>query len=216
MPNKIFKIPAAPFNGYSILRVSDQQESCYVAAGIHVPRLITAEELAQDLVRDFRRLRSGANGCPGVWVAEQDNPTHEEIVNSAQYRDARAEQDVLCQNLIIEARTLKSKELENTLSDKHFIAADYLKVTGEDWQKKDLHHGARKQCHFCGHFVGAAVVKCTNCQEIIDPVGYAKLKAAGDAELAAAQQQGEIKDNGGSALRPSKKDKEKDKELVEA
>jgi len=211
VPQKIYEIPAAPLNGYSTLKVTDQQESCYVAAGIHVPKLIAASELALDLARDFRRLRSGNDGCPGVWVAEQDEPTHEQIINSTQYREARAEQDVLCQNLIVEARTLKGRNLENSITDKHFIAAEYLKITGEDWQKKDMQHGARKQCLFCGHFVSAAVVKCTNCQEIIDPVGYANLKAANEAVLTAAAAQGSIKDNGGSAIKPAGK-----KELVGA
>jgi len=98
--------------------------------------------------------------------------------------------------------------LELTISEKHFISADYLKVTGEEWQKKELRHDARKQCVFCGHFVGAKVVKCTNCNEVIDPVGYRKLRASMEDQTAAAIQQGEIKDNGGSALRPAKKEKE--------
>lgn len=203
-PVKVYEVPAAPFDGFVRLKITDQQESDYIGGGRTIKVLVPAEELAQDLAKDFRRFACGDSGAIGVWVADENEPTDEEILASPRYKAAREEQDKIFRNLIIEARILKADpKTERAISEKHYVAAAYLNIEGEDWQNSNMKRAARKECPFCQKYVSADAFVCSGCHEIIDAEGYAKQKTSIKSQIDALEQQATLPDNGGSALRPS-------------
>jgi len=199
---KVFQIPAAPIGGFSRLEVTDSEERDYQGGDQYFNRLVSADELAKDLVGEYRRFTCGQDGRVGVFLME-GRPTDAQVINSREFAEAHEQQDRLCRNLIIEARLLQSKGLSNTICDRHFKAATYANLEGEDWQGHDLTRSARKQCPFCAKYVTSIAIKCPECREVIDPIRYAEQVAASKAIIDAHVQQATMLDNSGSAIRPS-------------
>lgn len=68
------------------------------------------------------------------------------------------------------------KEAEQTISDKHRLAAAELKLEDEPWMSYKLSSG-NKRCELCGHSNDERNVICANCKDyVFDPEAYAKLK----------------------------------------
>lgn len=202
-PISTWTLPAAPFDGFVKLKVTDQQQTDYVAAGMRMQGNVPADELARDLARSFSMLTAGGSGAVGVWVADEDDPTDEQILNSPRYHAAREAQEVLMKNIVVQARYLKGINEERAISRLHHAAAGYLRLEGEDWQGKNIGRSMTKECPYCTSFVQSSAVICPKCTNVIDAEGHARIQAQIKNQIDAINQQASI-DNGGSALRPAR------------
>ena len=203
-PVKVFTVPPATPGGFSTLQVTDATQRDYAGADQYMNMLVSAEELARDLVSSYRRFSCGNDGRIGVFMME-GTPTEQQIVADPQYQECKDEQDKLCRNLIIEARYLESKQLTGAIGARHFRAAEYLRVVGESWQNHDLKRDARMECPYCSKYIVSHAIKCPECKEVVNPEAYAAQLAKTNRLVEAAVQQNSI-----SALKPSSKPVEVD------
>lgn len=198
-------IPAAPFDGFTLFKVTDQQETDYMGAGQRIKQVVPAEDLANDLVQQFKRQACGQDGEVGifVWESEQE-PTEAAIRASAEYAEQRRLQGIAMKNIVITARNLKETSRENLIGTLHHTAAAYLQIEGEAWQGTAMTRDSTKECVFCRSFISAKAIICPKCSQIVDAEGHVKLQAEIKARIdALSQQNSMIPDNGGSALRPA-------------
>ena len=203
-PQNEFILPAAPFDGFVRLTVTDMQEHDYMGGGRIASTLVPASELAEDLAKAFSSFSMGDSGAVGVWVADREDMTDDEIKSSDRYKEARAEQDRIMHNIVVNARYWYGRGNESAISAIHHTAAAYLNIAGEDWQGRNTARSKTKECPFCHSFIASGAVICPTCTQIIDADGYAKLQAQIKARVdAISQQQSIVPDNGGSALRPA-------------
>lgn len=199
-PIKVFTVPAATHGDeFSTLEVTDATQRDYAGADQYMNMLISADELARDLVSSFRRFSCGNDGRIGVFMME-GTPTAEQVLADPQYQECRDEQDKLCRNLIIEARYLESKQLTGAIGARHFRSAEYLRVVGETWQNHDLKRDARMECPFCSKYIVSHAIKCPECKEVVNAEAYAAQIAKTNRLVEAATQQHQL-----SALKPSSK-----------
>jgi hypothetical protein len=204
-PQSEFVVPAAQFDGIAILKIDDVQEGDYLAAGKSIMQVVTAESLAEDLVRSWRQW-TVRGGHRGVWIHPKAEATVEEIMASPEYAAARREQDELMKNLVVQARELYNQNFNTSITNNHRMAAQYLRIEGEAWLGSNVGRDQKKTCQFCGQLISKTAVTCFTCKEIVDPAGYAALKRDVANQIAAEEQQTvvrDIPDNGGSALRPA-------------
>jgi len=204
-PVSDYTVPAAPPDGFVVFTVTDQQETDYMGAGQRIKQVVPAEDLANDLVQQFKRQHCGNDGEVGVfvWESEQE-PTESAVRASAEYAEQRRLQGIAMKNIVISARALKEKNLESLITGIHHMAAAYLKIEGEPWQGTSMNRDSTKECVFCRSFISAKAIICPKCSQIVDAEGHVKLQAEIKARIdALSQQNSMIPDNGGSALRPA-------------
>ena len=200
-----FDMKAAPMGGCATLKVTDQQERDYLAAGRTITTVVPADELALDLVRSWQRLTYGDGGEVGVFIwPGADEPTEEQILASPEYAAAKAKQDELMRNIVITARELFKLNQQKAIGQLHYTAAAWLQIEGEEWQGNTMSRDKTKECIFCRAFISAEAVICPKCQQIVDPAGHVRIQAQIKNQIDALQQQATLApDNGGSALRPA-------------
>lgn len=204
-PVSKYEIPAVPMGSIAILRVTDQQEWDYLAAGRTIKQVVTAEELALDLIRSWQRLTYGDSGEVGVFLWPKDTePTEAEVMASPEYAEAKAKQDALMRNIVITARELFRNNQQKAIVLLHYTAAAWLQIEGEEWQGNTMSRDKTKECIYCRAFISAAAVICPKCTQIVDPEGHVRIQRDIENQINAIKQQATLPpDNGGSALRPA-------------
>ncbi len=174
-PTNTYTIPAAPVGGFSRLKVEDQFQREYILDGRYDTYKREAREVAECVVRSSSKFKIGADGRMGIYVHDIEDPTDEQILNGHQHAIAVRENDELMHGIVNDARQLFAEG--QPLQRYHHMAAKFLRITGEKWQDRNTKREATKECPFCAAILMASVVKCGTCNEIVDPAGYAALKA---------------------------------------
>lgn len=190
-PTSVFVLPESPIGGkFSRLVIEPQVQSQYVGNGFHVDRsdATTPEKIAADLVRCWadNRAWSGipAGARPGIWVAKEPNPTDEQVLSSPEYKRALQEQNRYFAEKVKQADLYWQRDKSTiNIDSEHYLAADYLKITGRSWQH-DNRREANKTCPFCGAVIPSGAMICRECKEIVDPERYAIEKRKRELVLA--------------------------------
>jgi hypothetical protein len=171
-----YKLPASKDGEIVMLRIGDQIQ--YQSAGSGVPPIpvqIPAFKVADDIARCFTMGKSWpnmpANAQPGIWVADQPEPTEAEILGSERYKHAVREQDAFLAAVVTQADDLDRKGQRNNIGLLHREAARVLGVTGRPWQE-DLRSDSNMVCPWCKSLIPAGALRCRVCQEVVDPVAY--------------------------------------------
>ena len=143
--------------------------------------LITAEEIAYDIVREWTTNAPGMTPeCkPGIWVCAGSKPTEEERQRAVKWQSA------WCEYLIMQGDEKMAKPEERKYITPLMRAACRWMGRERDWLL-ELKDAEIKMCPFCKKAVPADAIKCQFCGEIIDVARYAKLVAERDAIVKAA------------------------------
>lgn len=181
--NTIFRIPAAPRDGYQLLTIHDMEDSVQFSSDVPVTYLwkdTTGEKVAADLITEWRSNVANPDiGTPGIFICE-DNDVKDskgKVVKPATEPSARElalwrdSQTRYCEDVCIEATDLLNTGKRKLIkAHKHGEAAVWL-GRSFDWQKAPEQTFTR-DCPVCGAAVKAGVFKCSSCGEMFDPAGY--------------------------------------------
>jgi predicted nucleic acid-binding Zn ribbon protein len=181
-PTTTFILPAAEKGKYTTLRIEPQVQGVYVGrdnagAQMHMPRQITVDEVANDCVRVWT-MGSGwqgmpENAAPGIWKADEPEPTPEQILNSTQYKVAFDLQNKFFEAKVRRADDFDRRNQRYNINEEYLVAADWIGVTGRPWQE-ELKAENSKLCQWCGRNIPSGALKCAYCQEVVDYERYAQ------------------------------------------
>ncbi len=163
--------------------VQQQTERPYMGYERALPRKWEAEDVAADLVQEWSSGLPGsgadeAGARPAVWVSEGAKPggNGDWIIPQEEIEHFRRRQDAILRNLIHQARWFHSQKQESSILPVMRIAAEWLNIEGEEWQRR-LTSDATFKCRFCKGTLEAGAVVCIHCKEIVDRKGYDALKS---------------------------------------
>lgn len=148
----VYHIPACTKpEPYATLLIRSRGDVLDFGDGRRVPFVITAREIAEDLLQDLQD--------HGVFVCEGERPTSEELAAATERRDA------FYHRLIGEGDTLWARGHSfREISDMHRRAALALGVERE-WAYVPLR---MSECPACGEKVKTGVAICKHCHAILD------------------------------------------------
>jgi hypothetical protein len=136
-------------------------------------------DIVNDLVRcwtaGFVGMPAGAQ--PGIYVADEPEPTVEQILKSDAYKQARKQQELFAQAYVRQADELERIQKRADINETHRAMADYLGITGRTWQG-EVKKENMIQCSWCTKWIPALAIKCPECKEIVNLELYEK-KLAG-------------------------------------
>lgn len=197
-----FYAPAVPKGAKPfLLEVRDHRQpekQPHIVGGHIIPRTITGEEIAADIVLHWTSGALGMKGDvrPGIWVVrdtitqvDENGVPIKDVFGAVQYRPATDEEKAamwaedVAENTACQARWGEFKiavgdsyaKDENSkmrlLIDPTMKAA--AKYYGRDREWLDeLKDGDTKTCQFCFKAIDARVLTCPNCREVVDRKGY--------------------------------------------
>lgn len=189
-PDGLFELPAVARDAKpALLVVEDRICQEYIGNGITQPRTITAEEIAPDLVQIWTNLQYTAGDAkPGIWVVDipgNDSPTVDEVMASAQYKEARDSQIKYFMFLVNQGDELAAEDKRNQILKIHRVAVSWMGLV-RDWAEEFKSENL-KTCKFCQKNINARAIKCPNCTEIVDYERYASETKAKEDALKAAR-----------------------------
>jgi hypothetical protein len=178
----VYSLPASKDGKIVTLRIENQVQHQFAGSGMpSVPTQIPAFRVADDVARSMTMGMAWpgmpANAQPGIWVADEPEPTEEQIRNSERYRRAVREQDAFLAAMVKQADDLNLKGQRNNIGLLHRVAAQVLGVTGRPWQE-ELRSDSLIDCPWCKSKIPTGALRCQFCGEIVDQAAYqaAKLK----------------------------------------
>lgn len=166
-----------PFNGktvYILPAVESQEdvksltighafEHVYVGNRVYNDQPVFAEDIAQDLLREFMSGLAGTdsgNG-PGIWICSEQAPTIEEITA------ARAKQTAYFEYLVNQANEMHVRGDGNNIQDIHRRAARWLGYESFPWIER-MTQKSLKDCPFCFSKIDSRATRCPSCRGEIE------------------------------------------------
>lgn len=202
-----FHVPAVAKGGKPfLLEVRDHnqpEKQPHIVGGRIVPRTITGEEIAADIIQHWTTGVLGMTGDvrPGIWVVRDTIPMLEDngtpirdVYGIVQSRPATEAEKAamwaedLAENVACQARWGDFNILQgevyatDTNTKMRLLINPTMKASATYYGREvewsdELKHDDRKLCQFCGKSIARGIVKCQFCHEIVDRAAYDKLTA---------------------------------------
>ena len=178
-----FHLDAAPRDGYTLLTVEDMDEWYKFSSEAPLtPMLIPGEQLAEDLVREWRdTMPGGEQARIGVFVCtdlDEVHPVSGKVLRPAtepserELAQWRQTQTTSCEYLCLEAGDLYTNGKRKEIGIRHKDAAAWLGKS-YPWMRP-AEQTFTKPCPLCRHQIESDSIICGNCKTVINPAAKAE------------------------------------------
>lgn len=158
---KIYRIDAAPKDGYSKLVVLDTFATCKnFSSGALYPAPVPASVVADNLIQAWTKGRVGTSQDsqlgPGILICAGPEPTEAEVASAKELQTA------YFRKLVNDADASFSKEGSLNISDDHRMAAEWMGTKDRKWAQP-ITPAETKRCPACAEEIKAAALICRFC-----------------------------------------------------
>lgn len=174
--NTRFVLPAAPRDGFTILKVEEMDELQNLGSDIEpFAAQVPADHIARDIMLEWSGNVAGNEfGGPGIFICAGDEPTPEEL------KRARHVQTIWCKWLCNIAQSEWVQGNRNNVKDLHRAAAKWLGTEQFEWIKEP-EQASLKKCPLCSTQIeapgGQLPGVCPACRNIINPALFYRFQA---------------------------------------